>query len=146
MITLWHGGPQPIEAVDLTLSLDGGFHAGTRSQAEMRNRKFIHEIEVELGRVRRSRDTGGHWRNRARDAKARGFDAIVYLNRYEGIPSERFAALALAKGSEWLDGLSDAEFRRHVPEAQDSYILLRAEAIRIVRINDSELRCHSCEK
>lgn len=51
----------------------------------MRNRAFLHEVEVEVTRVRRSRDPGGDWSGRVRAARSAGLDAIVYLNRYEGV-------------------------------------------------------------
>lgn len=41
-----------------------------------------------MTRVRRSRDPGGDWSGRVRAARSAGAEAIVYLNRYEGITSE----------------------------------------------------------
>lgn len=133
-VTLWHGAPVRIEAFDPRVTVDGGLHFGTRAQAEMRNRAFLHEVEVDIGRLRRSRDRGGDWAGRIRSARAAGFDAIVYLNRYEGLSSEVIERLAASGDLGRLDALSDAEFRKRVPEAEESLILLDPSRARILRV------------
>jgi len=135
-VRLWHGSATRIDAIEMHHSADGGFHVGTRDQATTRARGVLHEIEAEITRVRRSRDTGGNWKSKVRDARSRGFDAIVYLNRYEGIPRERFDELMKDGSHDRLDAMGDKAFRRLVPEAQDSYIILRAEDVRIVDVVD----------
>ena len=129
---LWHGGAARIESGEMHHSPDGGFHVGTRDQALMRARGVLHEVEVDITRLRRSRDTGGNWASKVRDARSRGFDAIVYLNRYEGIPAERFDALRQDGSFDRLDDMGDKAFRRLVPEARDSYIILHAADARIL--------------
>ncbi|MCE6959576.1 hypothetical protein LAZ40_10965 [Cereibacter sphaeroides] len=133
-IVLWHGSLQRIERLDPASTHDGGVHLGTLEQARMRNSAFLHEVEVTLGRCRRSRDRGGDWKGRIMAARAAGFDAIVYLNRYEGLATEVIERLQAQGLLGRLDGLSDAAFRRHVPEARDSYILLRPDHLRILSI------------
>ena len=100
----------------------------------MRNRAFLHEVEAGVSRIRRCRDLGGDWAGRVRNARSDGFDAIVYLNRYEGVSSATIERLALTGRLTGLDALSDAEFRRLVPEAADSLLLLRPERARVLRV------------
>ncbi len=107
-LLLWHGSATRIGEVEMHHSRDGGFHAGTLDQATMRARGVLHQVEVDITRVRRSRDTVGNWKNRVRDARSRGFDAIVYLNRYEGIPRERFDALMQDGSFDRLDTMGDS--------------------------------------
>ncbi|MCW3783597.1 hypothetical protein [Defluviimonas salinarum] len=137
-LTLWHGSREAIARIDPGRTVDGGFHAGTEAQARMRNARVLHEIEVDVRNVRRSRDRGGDWKGRIAAARAAGFDAIVYLNRYEGMSSEVIERLAAAGDLARLDDLTDAAFRKLVPEAEDSWILLDPEAVRIVRIIDRD--------
>lgn len=87
---------------------------------------------------RRSRDAGGNWASKIKSAKSAGHDGIVYLNRYEGIPYEaieratmRLAGeLAVNPSQALLDALPDEQFRKYVPEAQDSYIAFSAGQIK----------------
>ncbi|MBW3243547.1 hypothetical protein KUV57_12815 [Epibacterium sp. DP7N7-1] len=135
-LQLWHGSDTRIGDIEMHHSADGGFHVGTRNQAITRARGVLHEIEADITRIRRSRDTGGNWKRKVRDARSRGFDAIVYLNRYEGIPQERFDALMQDGILDRLDAMGDKAFRQLVPEAQDSYIILRPEGAHIVNVID----------
>lgn len=81
----------------------------------------------------RSKDLGGNWKAKIRQAKAAGKDGIVYLNRYEGMSSELIDRLQQNGLLDKLDGMSDAQFRKAVPEAQDSYIVFRAD--QVVHVN-----------
>jgi hypothetical protein len=81
-LILWHGSDRSLELFTDS-GPDKALHLGTRAQAEMRNRAFLYEVEVEVTRTRRSRDPGGDWSGRIRAARANGFDSIVYLNRCE---------------------------------------------------------------
>jgi len=56
-LILWHGSDRPLERFS-AVGPDRALHLGTRAQAEMRNRAFLHEVEVEVSRVRRSPDAG----------------------------------------------------------------------------------------
>lgn len=132
-LTLWHGSDRPISRFT-GRGPDRALHLGTRAQAEMRNAAFLHEVEIEVTRVRRSRDPGGDWSGRVRAARTAGADAIVYLNRYEGVTSEVITRLAGAGRLSDLDRMSDKAFRALVPEARDSWVLLEPERARITRV------------
>lgn len=133
---LFHGTRTDFETLDLTATVDGGLHFGSEAQARMRAGRSgrLLAVELDVFSVRRSRDTGGQWKAKIRQAKASGCNALVYLNRYEGIPPERFEALA-AQGVD-PDRLSDAQFRRAVPEAQDSWIVFDLAFVRRLPAHD----------
>lgn len=133
-IILWHGSDGPIDRFYREGGADGALHLGSRAQAEMRNRAFLHEVEVEIHGIRRCRDRGGDWGDRIRRARAEGMDAIVYLNRYEGVSAATIERLALTGRLSGIDALPDVDFRRLVPEAEDSYILLHPDRARILRV------------
>lgn len=125
---------------------DGGIHFGTVDQATMRNRTHQIEAYIKIEKPVRKKDTSGGWKNTIKAAKSRGYDGIIYLNRYEGIPRERFEALR-AKGitDERMDAMSDTMFRRMVPEASDSYIVFSPKQVRMVSdgassITESEVK------
>lgn len=79
-------------------------------------------------RVRRCKDTGRDWKARADDARARGFDAIVYLNRYEGLD------FSDAMGD--VDLISDQAFKRMMPASQDSLLILKPCAIEALSLDE----------
>ena len=137
---LWHGSRTRFATIDLSRTVDGGLHLGTEAQARMRNAAFLHEIEIDATRLRRARDTGGNWAARIRAARREGCHGIVYLNRYEGIPTARIEDLHARGLLERLDRLSDADFRKLVPEARDSFILLDPTRARILRVLAQEAR------
>jgi hypothetical protein len=92
--------------------------------------KNLLPVYLKAANLRRSKDLGGQWKTKIAAAKAAGNDAIVYLNRYEGLDSnviQRLQSLGLLQR---LDDLSDEEFRRAVPQARDSYIVFRPEHIK----------------
>jgi hypothetical protein len=132
-LTLWHGSDRRIDRFT-DKGPDRALHIGTRAQAAMRNPAFLHEVEVDLSRVRRSRDPGGDWSGRIRAARAAGMEAIVYLNRYEGVSADTIARLAASGRLAGLDRLPDRSFRRLVPEAEDSFVLLDPGHARIVQV------------
>ncbi|PKM46894.1 MAG: hypothetical protein CVV05_00320 [Gammaproteobacteria bacterium HGW-Gammaproteobacteria-1] len=133
MIRGYHGGAEAVLEFDSKKTIDGGFHFGTYEQAVMRASglrvKVLTEAELEFHKLQRSRDTGGHWKATIANARRRGCDGIVYLNRYEGIGIESILR-AQQRGVD-PDRLSDAEFRRWFPEAQDSYIAFAISQIRV---------------
>ncbi|WP_154667729.1 hypothetical protein [Leisingera caerulea] len=131
-LILWHGSKEPICSFRPEKTVDRGFHCGSREQAEMRNAAVLHKVELGISNVRRSRDRGGDWARRIADARRRGFSAIVYLNRWEGIPAERIEQLSRTGQLDQLDRLGDRAFKRLVPEAQDSYIALSPDTVRIL--------------
>lgn len=136
VLRLWHGSSAPIDVFDVDASRDGGIHLGSRRQAQMRNSAVLHEVEIEIGWARRSKDRGGDWKNRIQAAKSSGVSAIVYLNRYEGLTADVIERLAAGGDLAKLDSLSDAEFRKLVPEAEDSYIIFDPRRIRILQVLD----------
>lgn len=133
-LVLYHGTSTSIMRLDPSRTVDGGLHFGTRAQARMRvgGRGCLLQARLIIDplRVRRSRDTGGNWKARIHQARAAGCQAIVYLNRYEGIPTERVLD-AQSQGVD-LDRLTDAQFRQQVPEAQDSWIVFSLEQVRVL--------------
>jgi len=136
-MVMYHGTRRLIERFDQEETVDGGFHFGTYGQAQIRSLgegQRIIEAKVSFRRLRRVRDTGGAWREQIEKAKRSGYDAIVYLNRYEGISLESINR-AQAAGVD-LDALSDREFRQHCPEARDSLIVFSPQQIEIIRTHD----------
>lgn len=136
--TWWHGSTVQID--DFGAQIGGkGVHFGSREQAAMRNRAFLHEVEIDLKVVGRARDRQD-WRSVARRSRAAGKDGVLYLNRFEGLRTERLEEL-LARGlGNRLDAMTDREFRRLVPEAEDSVLVVNPEAVRLVRVFDREGR------
>ncbi|CUJ69257.1 Uncharacterised protein [Achromobacter sp. 2789STDY5608633] len=84
----------------------------------------------------RSKDQGGNWKDKIQRAKAAGKDGIVYLNRYEGMTTAIIDRLSKSGHLNGLDDLSDAAFKRLVPEAQDSYIVFSVEQLDILAPED----------
>lgn len=102
-------------------------HVGTRPQAEMRGGKILHRVTFATPiRMPRLKDIGS-WKRDKLVRHARSAAAIVYLNRFEGIPLEEFEA-ARAKAD--IDDLPDARFRKLLPSAHDSWIILESSIIR----------------
>lgn len=124
----WHGSQSPRRT--LMPGKDGGIHVGTRAQADMRSCAFLHRVSLDVSptRISRSKDTGGEWERAIKRAKRIGGHAIRYLNRYEGL------ALNSVLADLDLDGMSDAAFRKAVPEARDSLIVLDPERVRVEEV------------
>lgn len=112
---------------------DGGIHFGTAAQANMRAPARANVIPVYLHakKLKRIRDSEGNWKKAIARAKREGYDGIVYLNRYEGIPREEFQ-VAYDKGmsQELMDKIPDKKFRKEFPSAEDSYIVFNAGQIK----------------
>jgi hypothetical protein len=135
IITAYHGTNHDFDELELDKTVDGGVHFGTLAQAAMRaagKGKRILEAEVDIGESVRYRDTGSGWKAKIASAKSNGFDSIVYLNRHEGVSVESVLD-AERKGID-LDVLTDASFRRAVPEATDSWIVFDQKRILNVRL------------
>jgi 2'-5' RNA ligase len=119
-LLMYHGTNEAIERFSRD-KVVAGFHFGTTAQANMRvagKGQNLVPVYLSIANPRRSKDTGGNWASKIKAAKADGYDGIVYLNRYEGIPLESFQRA----GQKNLDALSDSAFKRLIPEAADSYI------------------------
>ena len=109
-------------------------HVGSLAQARMRGGRHLHRMAIVPGiRVPRLRDTGD-WSERRLMRHASRAPVLVYLNRYEGVPLEEFeiARQRAAAVSLSLEDLSDAAFRRLVPSAQDSWVVLDPACVRNV--------------
>lgn len=130
-LEVYHGtGPSFTE-----LWPDKPIHVGSERQAQARCLGKMVVLDVARLYLLRKKDTGGGWPRKLRGVAARGFDGIVYLNRYEGVPLARTLALmAQGKSREYLDRISDAEFKKLVPEAHDSYLLCRAKCLTVKMI------------
>lgn len=104
-------------------------HVGTIAQAAMRGGKHLHRVEFALdGRMPRMRDQGD-WSRRSVTRHTRAGGAVVYLNRHEGIPLEEFEA---ARAITDIDAISDAMFKRLIPSAEDSWIILNPDIIQSI--------------
>lgn len=113
-----------------------GIHFGSGGQAKMRSGKRMIEAYLSIQKIKRVKDTTGSWVKAVKAAKSSGYDGIVYLNRYEGVPYERFEKLRKEGISdEKMDKMSDEAFKKHVPEAQDSYIVFEPNQIKSVKNN-----------
>ncbi|MFG6082892.1 hypothetical protein ACEUZ9_004124 [Paracoccus litorisediminis] len=132
--TWWHGALRQIE--DLVPIISGpGMHLGTRVQASMRNSAFLHEIEVVAGRLGRARDRQD-WSSVARRARSDGKTGVLYLNRHEGMEITRIEELISSDRIGRIDDVGDAQFRKWVPEARDSLLLVDPDAARLIRVFD----------
>jgi hypothetical protein len=133
-LVVYHATAADFEAFEPVRGKDAGFHFGTRAQAAMRGggRGVVMPVFLSASRLRRVRDKGSWTREQIAAAARQGYDGIVYLNRYEGMTTERVAALAESGMLARLDGLDDRAFLRLVPEAEDSYIVFRPEQVKSV--------------
>ena len=122
-LTLWHGSIVRINRFDPRMPIDGGFHCGSEAQARMRNATWLHEVTADIRNPRRSRDTGSGWKAKISSARSSGHDCIIYLNRYEGLSADIIQRLSASGDLDRLDTMTDAEIRKLVPEATDSYLL-----------------------
>jgi len=105
-----------------------GIHLGTLAQARMRaGAGTVLRVRVRASQasraVARVRDRDGAWRNLLRRHCRRKTSILVYLNRHEGITLERAEQLG-ALGLGRVAALSDRQFRKLAPEAEDSWIVL----------------------
>lgn len=99
-------------------------HLGTLEQARSRAGRIVTKVTARVAPCARVTDRGENsWRTDrlARHERAcRGW--IVYLNRFEGLDLDRY--LEAKRTRPGLDELPDSAFRRLVPSARDSLVLL----------------------
>ena len=120
---------------DPKMTKDGGVHFGDFDQAYMRNQDSIVPVTLDFERTKRCKDHGSGWKDEIKKARKQGYDSIVYLNRYEGVPTMALQRLfALGLGTLEIDKWPDAKFKRYVPEARDSYIAFYPNQIKIVEV------------
>lgn len=128
---LYHGTAHQ-GTLDPQKTSEGGVHFGTYDQARMRalgSGKVLVPAYLIVTNPKSARDEGGDWKDKIRRARKDGHDAITYLNRWESVSSERIDELQKSGMVNKLDGLSDREFMRHVPEAQMSVIVFESDQI-----------------
>jgi hypothetical protein len=106
-------------------------HFGTEAQATMRHPKRILAVTVTARKFKRMRDTGDWNKAKLRAIERQGYDGVVYLNRYEGIPLEQFEAAYQTMPADKLDRLSDVQYQKLVPAAEDSYIVFDPYDVKI---------------
>lgn len=129
---MWHGSDRVLTGFGGPDQADA-LHLGSLEQAAMRSGgKYLHLVKIDAKTVSRTRDRGSDRRDVIRRARRKGVDAIVYLNRYEGIQTETLTGVLDAHPSLDLDAIPDAKFRRLFPEARDSVLLLDPSAARVV--------------
>jgi hypothetical protein len=126
----YHGTRDTFEQFDPNKTVDGGLHFGTEAQARMRAGKTGTVIPAYLAaeRLALARDDGGNWKQKIAAAKKNGKDGIIYLNRFEGCPIE--SIMYAQEHRIDMQAISDAEFRRHFPWAEESIIVFDASQIK----------------
>lgn len=166
---IYHGTPEAVlTAKHLLSGWDSGIHFGTFKQAlSVAQEKarlypdpeeeaaaydpkgeqlrmplpFVLPARLMAKRIKRIEDQGDNdrWFKAINEAKAEGYDGIVYLNRYEGIPRDRMAKRMLRYGYElhtnyvpatMVDEMADKEFKSIFPEARDSYVIFDTKSIK----------------
>ena len=109
-----------------------GLHVGTYDQALMRGGRAMTQIRLSRTIYARIKDdvTNSKARKLIMAAHGQGTPGMRYLNRVEGIPIDEFEAARAKLGRRKsddrcpLDTISDARFRRLVPSARDSLVIL----------------------
>lgn len=133
-LLVYHGTKNDFSSFAAQLGADAGYHFGTLAQANMRaagGGKKIVSAYLRIENPKRMKDTGQKWsKAQLAAAKRQGYDGIVYLNRYEGTKTENVVR-AHEAGVD-LDRMSDKEFKKWFPEAEDSYVAFDNEQILIV--------------
>lgn len=106
-------------------------HVGTLEQAKMRRHKgVIHRLELKQSqRITAMKDTG-IWSSARLKQAARRAPLARYLNRFEGISVEDLVEAAL-----YADA-SDSTFKKKVPSAQFSWIILDPSIVRSITIHN----------
>lgn len=135
---VYHATTSEFDVFEKQPKKDAGFHFGTFEQAKMRGgpNATILEVKIDFRKAKRLKDNGSWTRDQINRARQGGYDAIVYLNRYEGISTEVVEALSQQGKLSKLDNASDAVFRKLVPQAEDSYIVFSPEQITILNYFD----------
>lgn len=131
VLRLWHGSMTPVEEFAGTPSR-AELHLGSFKQARMRGHRHLYLFEVDPGKTRRVRDSGEVGRTVCAAARRSGFDAVVYLNRWEGMSAEHVERAIKEGVSDRLDRMSDRDFLKWFPEAQDSWAILDPSRARLI--------------
>jgi hypothetical protein len=109
-------------------------HFGTAEQASMRGAvtgSRILPVLVRLGKVKRMKDSGKWNIAQLRSLERQGYNGVVYLNRFEGIPIEEYDKFGERSNlATYLERLPDSKFHQLLPSAADSYIVFDPTNIR----------------
>jgi hypothetical protein len=117
-----------------------GIHVGSLPQARMRSgRGAILEVQVHTGRfekavISRVKYRPGNWKKTVQSGVRKGLSALVYLNRWEGMPGERLEEILTNYSSDRFDRMSDAQVRKVAPEMEDSWVILDPDVLSIERV------------
>ena len=115
-------------------------HVGSRAQARMRAGKgvllevTVHADQFSKPVITRVKDRPGNWKKTVQSAARKGLSALVYLNRWEGMPIERLEKILERYSNDRFDRMSDAQVRKLAPEMEDSWIILDPSVISINRV------------
>lgn len=142
-LVVYHGTKADIVAFDPAKTEDGGLHFGTAEQAAYRasgEGGQIMPVYLSAEKLKRFRDDGTGWIGKIKQAKKAGADGIVYLNRFECMTTEDVEDFAARGLLNKLDGMSDLQFKRLFPRAQDSFIVFKAEQVKSALANDGQFR------
>jgi len=111
-----------------------GIHVGTLAQARMRAAGgTVLKLRLRgsaVSRIPRVRDQDGYWKTFLRRRARQGDRILTYLNRYEGIPADR--VMKTLDRDLGCKRMTDTAFRKLVPEAEDSWIVLDPSLIEIL--------------
>lgn len=119
-------------------------HVGTVEQAKMRGaiKPVIMRLDVDIEphKLIRRRDHGQWDIKKLKALERRGYDGVVYLNRFEGIPLHEFDHARKMAGD--IDRLADGEFLKLIPSAKDSLIIFDPMRIKAFQRLDAPPREH----
>lgn len=111
-----------------------GIHVGTLAQARMRAAGgTVLKLRLRasaVSRIPRVRDQDGYWKTFLRRRARQGDRILTYLNRHEGIPADR--VMKTLDRDLGCARMTDTAFRKLVPEAEDSWIVLDPSLIEIL--------------
>lgn len=109
---------------------------GSLAQARMRAGKgAVLRVRIKLdhlnGSIPKVRDQEGSWEKLLKRRRSRRQVIVEYLNRYEGLPVERVIAIS-EKETSALSTMSDRDFAKLVPEAEQSWVILDPGLIEVL--------------
>ena len=133
-LVVYHGSNQTFS--EFRPGEDGGFHFAVDPEQAVHRALtggMIYPVYLKAEKILRVKDRGSFSRRQIQQWKRQGYDGIVYLNRYEGMRLESVkTAFDAGVHGDALDNLSDEQFKKHFPEARDSYIVFSASQIRSI--------------
>lgn len=121
MTTIWYHKTQ-----DEMTVIRPFIHLGTAAQANMRAaghgaNVIPMEVRVPHHKLKRMRDTGSWDEKKLKALQRKGYQGVIYLNRFEGIPYEEFEAARTRVRD--IDKLPDSRFKQIMPSAEESIIV-----------------------